>query len=133
MTTKNVPTAELEVLACLRQTEQATAREIRERMHPYRPMAHGSVVNLLKRLEAKKLVSKKKGAVGKAFVYRPTAGMVSIYGNLLDRLLNRVFGGDSLAMVASLFETRPPDARQLEQLEELLDELRTKQSGKELP
>jgi BlaI family transcriptional regulator, penicillinase repressor len=131
MTEKNVPTAELEVLACLRQLEQATAREIRERMHAYRPMAHGSVMNLLKRLEAKKLIARKKGPVGKAFIYRQRAASASIYENLLNRLLNRVFGGDSLALVASLFETRPPDSRQLEKLEMLLDELRAKHGGKE--
>jgi BlaI family transcriptional regulator, penicillinase repressor len=131
MTKQSVPTAELEVLACLRQMEKPTAREIRERMHAYRPMTHGSIVNLLKRLEAKKLVARKKGPVGKAFVYRTTAATASIYGNLLNRLLQRVFGGDSLALVASLFETRPPDAKQLEQLEELLDELRLKHGGKE--
>ncbi len=131
MTNKNIPTAELEVLACLRQMEQATAREIRERMHAYRPMAHGSVVNLLKRLEAKKLITKKKGSVGKAFVYRPLAATAGIYENLLNRLLNRVFGGDSLALVSSLFETRPPDSRQLEELEKLLEELRAKHSEKE--
>ena len=133
MHSKNVPTAELEVLACLRQMEQATVREIRERMHPYRPMAHGSVVNLLKRLEGKKLVAKKKGPVGKAFIYQQTAATGSIYGNLLDRLLSRVFGGDSLALVASLFETKPPDGRQLDKLEALLEELRHKHRGKDLP
>ena len=133
MNIKHVPTAELEVLASLRQMEQATAREIREHMQPYRPMAHGSVMNLLKRLEAKKLVAKKKGPIGKAFVYRQTAATGSIYGNLLDRLLNRVFGGDSLALVASLFETKPPDGRQLDRLEQLLDELRQKYRGKDLP
>lgn len=131
MSEKNVPTAELEVLACLRQMEQATAREIREHMHAYRPMAHGSVVNLLKRLEAKKLITKKKGPVGKAFVYRPRAATAGIYENLLSKLLNRVFGGDSLAMVASLFETRPPDSRELEKLEALLNELREKHGRKE--
>jgi predicted transcriptional regulator len=96
-------------------------------------MAHGSVVNLLKRLESKKLVTRKKGSVGKAFIYRPTAATVSIYGNLLNQLLHRVFGGDSLALVSSLFETRPPDQRQLEDLEKLLDELRLKHGGKEVP
>ena len=133
MNAKNVPTAELEVLACLRQMKKATARQIREHMHTYRPMAHGSVMNLLKRLEAKNLVTRKKGPVGKAFVYRPTAATASIYGNLLNRLLNRVFGGDSLALVSSLFETRPPDSRELEKLEELLDHLRIKHRGKEQP
>jgi BlaI family transcriptional regulator, penicillinase repressor len=131
MAKKNVPNAELEVLACLRQTHRATVREIQERMHPYRPMAHGSVINLLKRLEAKKLVSKKKGSVGKAFIYQPTAATASMYRNMLNRLLNRVFGGDSLFLVASLFETQPPDNEQLDKLEELLEELRAQKRGKE--
>jgi BlaI family transcriptional regulator, penicillinase repressor len=131
MAIRNVPNAELEVLACLRQMQRATVREVRERMHPYRPMAHGSVINLLKRLEAKKLVSKKKGLVGKAFVYQPTAATASIYSNMLDRLLNRVYGGDSLLLVASLFETQPPDSGQLDKLEDLLEELRAKGRGKE--
>jgi predicted transcriptional regulator len=131
MSEKNVPTAELEVLACLRQMKQATAREIREHMQAYRPMTHGSVVNLLKRLEAKKLISKKKGPVGKAFIYRPLAATAGIYENLLNRLLNRVYGGDSLALVSSLFETSPPDKRQLEELEKLLEELQAKHRGKD--
>jgi BlaI family transcriptional regulator, penicillinase repressor len=133
MTQKNIPTAEFEVLACLRQMEQATAREIRERMHTYRPMAHGSVMNLLKRLEAKKLVTRKKGPVGKAFIYRPRAATASICGGVLNRLLNRIYGGDSLALVTSLFETQPPDSHQLKKLEKLLEELQAKHSGKELP
>jgi len=131
MIPKNVPAAELEVLSCLQQMKRATAREIRERMETYRPMAHGSVVNLLKRLEFKKLVTKKKGLVGKAFVYRPTAASETIYGNLLKRLLHRIYGGDSLALVSSLFETRPPDQRQLDELERLLDELRLKHGRKD--
>ncbi len=133
MIRKNVPAAELEVLACLRHMEQATAREIREHMQAYRPMTHGSVVNLLKRLEAKKLITKRKGTVGKAFVYRPLAATARIYESLLNRLLNRMFGGDSLALVSSLFETKPPDKRQLDRLEQLLEELRQKHSGKDLP
>jgi BlaI family transcriptional regulator, penicillinase repressor len=69
--------------------------------------------------------------VGKAFVYQPTAAMESIYSNMLNRLLNRVFGGDSLFLVASLFETQPPNNDQLDKLEELLEELRAQRRGKE--
>jgi predicted transcriptional regulator len=64
--------------------------------------------------------------VGKAFVYRATQHAGLVYENLLSRLLNRVFAGDSLALVASLFETRPPDKKQLKQLESLLGQLKKK-------
>ncbi len=131
MTGKNLPAAELDVLACLQQQKEGTAREIRERMAKYRPMTHGAVVNLLKRLEAKALVTKEKGKVGKAFVYRPTPDAGSIYRSLLSRLVNRVFGGDSYALVSSLFETKPPSREQLVKLEELLEQLKKRSGRKE--
>ena len=121
---KNVPAAELDVLVCLQRLEKATVSEIREGIREFRPMAHGSVVNLLKRLEAKSLVTKEKGPVGKAFVYSPTRHAGSVHQNLLGRLVNRVFGGDSLALVASLFETKPPNREQIGRLERLLNELK---------
>jgi BlaI family penicillinase repressor len=124
---KTLPAAELEVLASLKKLGQATARQIREDIHAYRPMAHGSIVNLLLRLEAKSLVARKKGTVGKAFIYYPTNEAGTVYGNVLGRLLNRVFGGDSLSLVSSLFETKPPDEEQIEGLERLLAHLKEKQ------
>jgi hypothetical protein len=44
-------------------------------------------------------------------------------------LVERVFGGDALAVVSSLFETRPPSAQELDQLEKLLDQLRSNSAG----
>lgn len=122
----DLPDAELEVLACLWQHSKATARQIRETMSGYRPMAHGSVVTLLKRLESKGLVSKEKGAVGKAFVYAPTQRPGPTYRRIVENLLQRVFAGDGVALVASLFETQPPTSEELEELQRLLDQLRKK-------
>jgi BlaI family transcriptional regulator, penicillinase repressor len=126
MAPKNVPAAELDVLVCLQRLGQATVSDIREGIRSYRPMAHGSAVNLLKRLEAKSLVTKQKGPVGKAFVYRPTRQAGSVHQHLLGRLVHRVFGGDSMALVASLFESKPPDREQIARLEQLLAELKKK-------
>ncbi len=124
---KKVPNAELDVLACLQRLKQATVAEIRTAVHEYRPMRHASVVNLLKRLESKSLVTKTKGPVGKAFVYAPTRTAGTVPRNLLRTLVDRTFGGNTLALVASLFETKPPDRQELEQLERLLKELKQKQ------
>jgi predicted transcriptional regulator len=129
MADSHIPGAELDVLACLHRLKRATAAQIRECMAPYRPMAHGSVLTLLKRLEAKTLVAKKKGPVGKAFVYRTTRRASSTYANLLGRLLHRVFAGDSVALVASLFEGRPPSRKELKDLQNLLDELKKNAEG----
>ena len=122
----NLPDAELEVLACLWQAASATARSVRETMKGYRPMSHGAMVTILKRLESKGLVSKKKGPVGKAFLYEPTRAPQPTYRKIMRDLRERVFGGCGVTMVASLFETRPPSAEELDTLQELLDELRRK-------
>ena len=126
---RKIPEAELDVLACLQRFGEATARDIGDALRGYRPMAHGSVVTLLKRLESKSLVTKRKGPSGKAFVYRPTRGVKGTYQNLLKRIRQRVFGGDSVALVASLYESRPPSAQELQELERLLEKLKSESSG----
>lgn len=125
MTDARIPEAELEVLACLDRLGSATARELRETMQSYRPMAHGSMVTLVKRLEARGLVDRRKADTGKAFVFSTSAETRSTYSHILARLRERIFGGDSVALMASLFETAPPDARQLDELQRLLDRLRS--------
>jgi len=124
-----LPDAELEVFACLTRLKEATAREIREAIRGYRPMAHGSVLTLLKRLEAKSLVTKRKGPVGKAHLYRPTQELSETSGRVVQNLVRRIFGGDSVALVASLFETQPPNREELAQLRRLLDEMDRQTEG----
>jgi predicted transcriptional regulator len=126
----SVPDAERDLLAALCRAEQATARELREALEPFRPMAHGSILTLRGRLEAKGRVSKKKGTTGKAFIYRPTAAGRSMTQPVVRTLLQRVFGGSSVSFVASLLESKPPTAEEIEELQELLDELRRRRGKK---
>jgi BlaI family transcriptional regulator, penicillinase repressor len=119
-----LPDAELEVLACLWQKGEATARDVREAMAGFRPLTHSAVSTLLARLQEKGLVSRRKGPVGKAFLFRAAGRPQRTRGRLVGDLLERVFGGDALAVVSSLFETRPPNAEELDRLQRLLEELR---------
>lgn len=128
---EDLPDAELEVMACLWQRGSATTRELREIMAPYRPMTHGSVATLLKRLEAKGLVSKRKGSTGKAFVFEPNQSATPAYRRIMQNLCERIFGGSGVTMVTSLFETRPPTLEELDELQELLDAIRAETVQKE--
>ena len=127
MTEDRLPEAELEVLACLWQRGEATAREVREAIEPYRPLAHASVLTLLGRLESKGLIARRKADTGKAFVYRPTKKPDPTYRRLMADTLERVFGGNGIAMVASLFAAKAPTAEELTELENLLDDLKRRQ------
>ena len=122
----SLPEAELDVLSCVLQRGRVTAREIREALTGVRPMAHASVVTLLTRLEGKGLLRKEKADQGKAFVYEATQKPGTVYRSLVGGMLDRVFGGNGLAMAHSLFETQPPNAEEIDQLQALLDQIRAK-------
>ena len=124
MTSKRLPDAELEVLACIWRLGEATVRDIREAISPYRPLAHASVVTLLNRLEEKGLVRRRKAPVGKAFIYKATRAPSKTYERVVGDLVERVFGGDGIAMVASLLESQPISQDEIARLQLLLDELK---------
>jgi len=125
-----LPDAELDVMSFLWRQGPATVREIKEHLQPVRPMAHGSVVTLLKRLEAKGEVTREKCKQGKVFIYRAACSPKPTYRRLVKNLMDRVFDGDATALVASLFDSRKPNAQELDQLQALVDELHQKQKQK---
>ena len=126
MAERRLPDAELEVLTCLHRRGEATARDIREALWDQRPMAHGSVLTLLGRLERRGLVARKKGPSGKAFVYMPTGRHTTALRPVMRRLVDRVFAGSPVDLVASLFETRPPTQQELDAIQRLVRDLRRK-------
>ncbi len=129
MPDRRLPDAELEVLSCLHRRGEATARDIREALWDQRPMAHGSVLTLLGRLERRGLVTRKKGPSGKAFVYMPTGRTTTTMRPVMKRLVDRVFAGSPVDLVASLFETRPPTPQELDAIQKLVRDLRRKREG----
>ncbi len=118
----SLPDAELDVLVCLWRRGPAPARDLRESLSPYRSMTHGAITTLLKRLEAKGLVSKEKGSVGKAFMYRATSRPEPIYRRIVKDVGQRLFGGSRLTMFASLFSSPPPTPEELQAIEAFLRE-----------
>lgn len=122
-TSQKLPEAELEVLACLWNTGALTAAEIREQLSSYRPMAHASVLSLLKRLSEKNLVKREKSGQGKAFAYCASRSSKPTRRRILSKLRQRIFAGDSVAMVASLLESQPTSLKELQELKSLLKRL----------
>jgi predicted transcriptional regulator len=96
-------------------------------------MTHSAVSTLLARLHEKGLVTRRKGPVGKALLFKAASRPQRAYRRILGDLLERVFGGDPLAVVSSLFETRRPTPEELERLEQLVEQLRREQPGESKP
>ena len=121
--TPPLPDAEADVLAALYEMKGGTAREVREALDRTRPMAHASVATLLGRLEQRGLVRRRKAESGKAFIYQPTTARPRAFAASLKRavdVVERGFGGSSVALIASLFETRKPTDDELRELRRLV-------------
>ena len=125
-----IPDAEADVLAVLFDAGEATARSIREALTKKRPMAHGTVVTLLGRLEERGLVKRRKADQGKAFMFRPAKAHSRTFGPVAATLIQRAFGGRPAALVASLFESRTPSHEEIDELEALVEKLRKEQGAK---
>lgn len=122
----SIPNAELDVLSCVWREGPVTARRIREMMKKYRPMAHGSVVTLLTRLEEKGLVGKKKGPVGKAFLFSSKKDPGPTHRKLAKDLLHRVFADNVADMVAALFAAETPTQDELATIQKLVSATKKK-------
>lgn len=118
-----LPEAEMEVLAVLQERGEADAKQVREALAPFRPMSHASVLTLLGRLVTKKFVSRRKGDVGKAYVYSASKPADPITRGLLKRMVRRIFANDPARLVASLFDAKPPSAAELQQIRELVEKM----------
>lgn len=125
----DLPAAELDVLQCLWEADEMTARQVREMLAQRRPLSHSSVCTLLERLSAKGFVTRKKGLSGKAFVYKAKLASDTTRGRVVGRIVDRVFGGSGVDLVASLLETQPLSASEIGQLQCLLDGLKLKQKA----
>ena len=132
MSVDDLPDAEVEVLAALWEHGETTARRVRESMERFRPMTHGAVFTLLSRLEAKGLVTRRKGDRGKAFLYRAKIRPQRTYRRLAGDLLERVFRGRSVTLVNSLFETAPPSDAEIDELQRMLEEMRRERGDDEV-
>lgn len=121
-----LPNAELDILAHLWNAGPSTSKQVREALAKRRPMALGSTLTFLARLERKGLAKREKHKGVREYVYSATRRPEPTYRRLLDDLTDRVFGGSYPKLVNSLFNGRTPTAREIEQLRELLDEIESK-------
>ena len=129
MAKPELPPAELDVLQCLWEAEELTAREVRELLAKRRPLSHSSVCTLLDRLSAKGFVTRQKGLSGKAFVYRANVASNKTLSGMIDDLVERAFGGSGVDLIASLLETKRLTNSEIGQLQCLLDDLKARQSS----
>jgi BlaI family penicillinase repressor len=108
---------ELDIMSVLWDLGEATVTEIRDRVDP--DLAYTSISSMVRTLELKRYVSHRRGA-GKTHVYFPVIDPETAGESALGRVLDKVYGGSPIKLLAHLMERRRLSEKELERMRELL-------------
>jgi BlaI family transcriptional regulator, penicillinase repressor len=108
---------ELDIMSVLWDLGEATVTEVRDRIDP--DLAYTSISSMIRTLELKGYVSHRRGE-GKTHVYFPVIEPEKAGETALGRVLNKIYGGSPIKLLAHLVEQNRLSEKELERMRELL-------------
>ena len=99
---------------------EATTAQVHETLSGDRGLAYTTVATLLRRLEARGLLSHRRE--GRQFVYAPTVSEGAVRRSMVSGLLDNLFKGDRAALVSHLVGEGTVGSEELAAMREMLDE-----------
>ena len=117
MTDHHLTQLELDIMSVLWELGEATATEVRDRVDP--SLAYTSISSMIRTLELKGYVAHRRGE-GKTHVYYPLVAAEEAGESALGRLLDKIYGGSPIKLLAHLVEQRRLSESELERMRELL-------------
>lgn len=111
--------AQLEVMNVIWARGEATVAEVRDALSANRAVARNTVQTQLTRLEAKGWLTHDER--GGTFVYRATRSRRPVLSRMVDRLVERAFGGAPDALVQALLHGRDLSDEQAARIRRMLD------------
>jgi predicted transcriptional regulator len=108
---------ELEIMKIVWEREQATVRDVYEKLLEKRKVAYTTVMTMMKILEGKKYL--KKTQAERAYVYRPAQPKNKVVGAMVRDFVNRVFNGAAEPLLVHLVEEHKLSREDLEEIARL--------------
>jgi BlaI family transcriptional regulator, penicillinase repressor len=108
---------ELDIMSVLWDLGEATVTEVRDRVDP--ALAYTSISSMIRTLELKGYVSHRRGE-GKTHVYFPAVDAETAGESTLSRVLDKIYGGSPIKMLAHLVEQRKLSKGELARMRALL-------------
>ncbi len=117
MTDLHLTQRELDIMSVLWELGEATVTEVRDRVDP--KLAYTSISTMVRTLEMKGYVSHRRGE-GKTHVYYPVIDAETAGESALGRVLDKIYGGSPIKLLAHLMEKRRVSEKELARMRELL-------------
>src|ERR1700676_754346 len=113
---------ELEIMKLVWQRETATVRDIYEALLEHRKIAYTTVMTMMKILETKGYLKKRRQ--DRAFIYRPAHTKNQVIGGMLREFIDRVFNGSAEPLLVHLVKTRHIREKDLQKMARLIEEIK---------
>ena len=117
MTDVHLTQRELDIMSVLWELGEATATEVRDRIDP--SLAYTSISSMIRTLEIKGYVAHRRGE-GKTHVYYPKIEAEAAGETALGRVLEKIYGGSPIKLLAHLVEQRKLSEAELTRMRDLL-------------
>jgi BlaI family penicillinase repressor len=123
MTDLHLTPRELDIMSVLWELGEATVAEVRDRVDS--SLAYTSVSTMIRTLELKGYVSHRRGE-GKTHVYYPVIAPETAGETALGRVLDKVYGGSPIKLLAHLMKQRRFSESDLARMREILNKPKRK-------
>src|SRR5579862_3907912 len=105
---------ELEIMKIVWSLNEATVRDVYEKLLERRKIAYTTVMTLMKILETKGHL--RKSSTERAHVYRPTLPKQQVIGGMVRDFVNRVFNGTAEPLLVHLVEDEGLSEKELAEI-----------------
>ncbi len=114
--------SELEILSVLWDKNKATVREVHEELSAYKDCGYTTTLKLMQIMHEKGLV--KRDDSSKTHVYEALISKERTQKQLVDKMVNSLFGGSATQLVMQALGNNAPSADELNEIQELLNNLK---------
>ena len=113
--------SELNILQVLWNNGPATVRDINDELNKTREIGYTTTLKILQIMTEKELVTRIKD--GRNHIYSTAVEQNAAQQQLLDKLLNGVFGGSAKKLVMQALGNHNPSKKELEEIKKYIEEL----------
>jgi BlaI family penicillinase repressor len=119
--TPKLTDAELEIMHVVWELDNATVREVHERLNQHRALAYTTVMTMMNILEEKGHLTRNKQ--GRAYRYEPVRPKSQVISGMVDDFVGKVFEGSARPLVLGLVKDRKLSEKDLEEIARLIKEV----------
>ncbi len=112
--------AELEIMQIVWEQGEVSVRDVHQILGEQRQVAYTTVMTMLKILDDKGHLQKKK--LGRTHIYSPRQSKQQVLSSMLGDFLNRVYKGSARDLVLNLVEDKKLSNEELEEIADLIGE-----------